>query len=198
MNRGVALLWFTAVGCVLVFARGDSGAYSRALAVARGLGVVSLGSLALALCVTPLARGLLALGRTLPHATRLRRALGLAAAGSGLLHALCAIAQSPLRLAEQLEEPALRWGLGALLVLCALGVTSFSAVLRRLRLSTWKELHRLAYVAFGCGVVHALLMPFAWTLPLLGVSAFALVFGLLRLLPPRTRATSTRARAVDP
>lgn len=191
--RVVVPLWAASVLSVGLLARGDATAYSRVLALTRGLGLVSLGFLSLALCVTPLARGLQLLGRGLPGVSRWRRALGLAALGGAALHAVCAVAQSPLSLAQQYADAGLCWGLGALLVLCALGVTSSGALLRRLRMTTWKELHRLAYAAFGCGVLHALLMPFAWTLPLLGGAACVLGLGLLRLVP-----TSTRGRAADP
>lgn len=193
MTRVVALLWLTVVLLVVLLSRGDVGAYSRLLALTRNLGLAGFGFLALSLCVTPLARLVQRLGRAWPRPSQLRRALGLAALGCALPHASCALVHSPLPLLEQYAEPGLRWGMGALLVLCALGVTSFGAVLRRLRLSTWKELHRLAYVAYGCGLVHALLMPFAWTRALLACAACVLGLGLLRLLP-----TSTRARAADP
>lgn len=183
----VVAIWLVSMVLASVLARGDADAYSRALAVARALGLVSLGFLALALCVSPLARVARALGRPLPQVSPLRRALGLAAASGALVHAVCATAQSPLRLTEQYAEPSLRWGLGALLVLCALALTSFAAVLRRLRLSTWKELHRLAYAAFGCAMLHALSMPFAWTLGLLGACAVVLTLGLLRILPSGER-----------
>ena len=178
LRCAVAGVWLVSVLLVMVFVRADVGAYSRALALARALGLLSLTYLGVTLCVSPLAR-LLRVG----PASNLRRALGLAAAASALLHATCAVWQSPLRLAEQYEEPGLRWGMGALLVLCALAVTSFGVVLRRLRLSTWKELHRLAYAAFGCGVLHALSMPFAWTVAILGGSVLVLLVGLLRFLP---------------
>jgi DMSO/TMAO reductase YedYZ heme-binding membrane subunit len=194
-SRAVTLVWLAAILTVGVCARGDHDAYSRALALTRALGLVSFGFLALALCATPVMRLLHVLHKPMPQLRASRRALGLAAVGGGLLHAFSASLQSPLQLVAQYEQPALRWGMGALLMLCALGVTSFASVLRRLRLSTWKELHRLAYVAFACAAVHALLMPFAWTLGLLGVCAFVIVFGLLRALP---RATSSREPAADP
>jgi sulfoxide reductase heme-binding subunit YedZ len=181
--------WIAGVLIACLLARGDVGAYSRALALTRAFGLISLCFLSLALCVSPLARLARALHRPFGgHVSNLRRASGLAAASGALLHAACAVTQSPLRWSEQFEEASLRWGIGALLVLCALALTSFGAVLRRLRLSTWKELHRLAYAAFGCAVLHALLMPFAWTLGILGGCCCVLAVGVLRLLPGPERS----------
>jgi DMSO/TMAO reductase YedYZ heme-binding membrane subunit len=52
-------------------------------------------------------------------------------------------------------------GLSALAVLTLLLLTSFAAVITRLRLRYWKELHRLSYAAALLVAQHVLLAPFA-------------------------------------
>lgn len=187
-NRWVGLLWLSSlVGSWLLFA-GDGDAYSARVAGARALGYHAWALLSAALCVSPLQRLLGTLGYALSGAS-LRRALGLAAWASGLLHAFVGALSSPLSIGAQLDDPHLRFGVGALGVLCVLGATSFSPVVRSLRLRSWKELHRLAYVAWGCATAHALLGPYAWTRGLLTLALVIAGFGLLRLLPRRERST---------
>jgi sulfoxide reductase heme-binding subunit YedZ len=79
--------------------------------------------------------------------------------------------------------PHLRAGLLALCVLVALLLSSFPSLVRLLGLRTWKELHRLAYVAALLVLQHVLLAPFAPRATVLLLFALAAGVGLLRWLP---------------
>jgi DMSO/TMAO reductase YedYZ heme-binding membrane subunit len=182
-NRWVAGVWLASAIAVCVVMVGDNDAYSDQLARTRGLGWHALVALSGALCITPISRWL-------RESAKLRRALGLAAVSSALLHALLAVTRSPLVLREQLADAHLRFGLGALLVLGLLAITSFPRIVVLLRLHSWKELHRLAYVAWGCVLLHALLSAYAWTRGLFGLTAIVALVSLLRLVPKRERAPS--------
>ncbi len=83
----------------------------------------------------------------------------------------------------------MRAGLSALLILSLLLMTSFPSTVRRLHLRGWKELHRLAYVAFACVIHHCLLSPFAPRTWLLGVVTVVLLIGSLRLWPRKHGTT---------
>jgi methionine sulfoxide reductase heme-binding subunit len=179
----VAALWAASSLALLLGPSGDADAYSAAVASTRALGYQAFVFLSAALCVSPLRRWL-------PHSTTLRRALGLASAGSALLHVAIAVATSTISLGEQLADPQLRFGIGSFAVLLLLAITSFPAAVRALGLRSWKELHRLAYVAWVCALLHGLLSPYAWLSALVGIAAPVLVLAWLRLLPKR--------REVDP
>lgn len=168
-----ALAGATALG---VLVRGDSDAYSDNVALARAFGYHAFVLLSAALCVSPLRRWI-------REPVRLRRALGLAAAGSALFHALAGVWSSPLGLGEQLADPRLRFGFGALLVLALLFVTSFPAVVSSVALRSWKELHRLAYVAWISALLHGLLSPYVWIRGLCAIAAFVVLLAPLRLIP---------------
>jgi sulfoxide reductase heme-binding subunit YedZ len=177
----VALLWLATFIALLLMAAGDGDAYDRSVALARALGWQSVTALVAALCVTPISRWL-------QQASKLRRALGLAAVTSALIHALITISTSPLRLREQLVDAHLRFGFGALLLLVLLGLTSFPRVVARLHLRSWKELHRLAYIAWLCAVLHAFLSPYAWMAGVIGMTLVVMVAAAARLWP-RPRRT---------
>jgi methionine sulfoxide reductase heme-binding subunit len=154
--------------------------------LARLGGYAALALLCAALCASPLAR---LLSRSKPElAARIagmRRALGIAAACAALGHALFAFTVLEISLPLAWSWPHLRMGLFSLGILCALLITSFPTLVRALRLRTWKELHRLAYLAFALAISHALLAPFAAPRALLAIFAGCVLFGLLRLVPRR-------------
>jgi sulfoxide reductase heme-binding subunit YedZ len=164
-------------------ARGDFDAYTYAWAWTRGVGWLALSCLAAALCASPLLKCV----RLKPGlAVRWRRSLGLAAVGGGLIHAGSALKDVPASAA--FDTPGLRAGLACLLILFGLGATSFPRLVRRLRLRNWKELHRLAYLAFPLALFHALQSPFAPLRALLWLALIVLVLAPLRWLPSRDRS----------
>jgi DMSO/TMAO reductase YedYZ heme-binding membrane subunit len=165
--------------------RGEADAYSRAVSLTRACGWCTLLALCAALCATPLAKLLRVCGmRDLAGLPGLRRALGIAAGGCGLLHASVALFAVPGTRETLWVAPQLRAGSAALLILTLLLATSFKPLLR-----SWKELHRLAYLAAAFAFLHVLLGPFAPLRIVLALAAFTLGFGLLRGL--RTRAGIT-------
>lgn len=159
-----------------LFVTGDSDAYSTVIAQTRALGYASFLLLSAALCVSPFARWI-------RERAQLRRALGLAAAAMTFIHALLAVTSSPLCLADQLADARLRFGFGAFAVLCVLAITSFPRVVSWSRLRSWKELHRLVYVAWICALLHGLLSPYAWLRGLCVIAASVLILAILRWLP---------------
>jgi DMSO/TMAO reductase YedYZ heme-binding membrane subunit len=193
--RSPRLPWLIAgVACSL---SGIGGAWSLAqaypplvyLTLSRVSGWLSLGCLALTLCVSPWARASLRLWqgpRWAPHAASLRRTLGMTSAWLALLHAGFGAIQlhepGKLGLAWLLETAHARAGLSALLILVLLLLTSFPSVVRALHLRAWKELHRLAYVGFACAAQHVLLSPFAPRVWVLGLIGATLLIGMLRLV----------------
>jgi sulfoxide reductase heme-binding subunit YedZ len=183
---GVGLLLWAELSMIWLGSSGDGDAYSRQLALTRGVGWSALITLCLALSVTPVVRLLSNLG--VPWAAKLqpwRRSLGVAAGSGALMHAWNACFALPNLRATWLVVPQLRAGAGALLILTLLLLTSFPRVVQRLHFRSWKELHRLAYVALGLALIHTLFSPFA---PLRAVLLLVLVtfaIGGLRALPRR-------------
>jgi methionine sulfoxide reductase heme-binding subunit len=179
-----SVLWLLAVG--LAAAR-EAWPVARELMLSRGTGWLALTLLLASLCITPLAR---LWARCFPKSgswwrasNAWRRALGMLAAWLALLHAGLAFAGLPAGSAGMLITwPHLRAGLCALVLLLLLLATSFGAVIQRLRLSLWRELHRLVYVAALLVLQHVLLSPFAPRALTLGLFGAALLLGLLRLL----------------
>jgi sulfoxide reductase heme-binding subunit YedZ len=88
----------------------------------------------------------------------IRRHLGLAALGYAALHLTLYVADLNGDLVKAAAEVALRFyltiGFVALLILLALGATSFDAAIKRLGAERWNRLHRLAYLAAVIAVVH--------------------------------------------
>jgi sulfoxide reductase heme-binding subunit YedZ len=182
---GGCALWLLGVG--LAAAR-EAWPVAGELTLARGTGWLALVLLLASLCITPLARlwaRCFATSRPSGGARDAwRRALGMLAAWLALLHAGLAFAGLPAGSAEMLIAwPHLRAGLSALVLLLVLLATSFGAVIRRLRLSLWRELHRLVYVAALLVLQHMLLSPFAPRALTLGLFGAALLLALLRFLP---------------
>ncbi len=108
---------------------------------------------------------------------RWRRALGISAALAAIAHLAIGLA-GPLRdsLSALWSWPTYRAGALATAILALLLLTSFPAVVRRLRVRVWKPLHRLVYVAGVLVVLHLLRLPFA---PLVGVLLFGASFAVL-------------------
>jgi len=185
------------VTCVLassVVVANGAGASWPALSellLARGTGWLACGTLWLSLCVSPVAR---LARRVFPGARGpfsapvLRRALGMTAAWLALAHALVALT-GPLegKYTVMLDTTHLASGLLALAVLLLLLLTSFDAVIQRLRLRYWKPLHRLAFAAALLVLQHLALSPSCprWlVLSLAGTLALGIA---LRALPGSTR-----------
>jgi DMSO/TMAO reductase YedYZ heme-binding membrane subunit len=185
-TAGVALLVLAAVA---LLAASEHWPVARELVLCRGTGWLALAALLLSLM--PFGRVAARFGHDrsalLPVA---RRALGMASAWLALIHAALALTTA-LRWnwAALLSWPHLRAGLTALGALTVLLVTSFGAVVTRLRLRTWKELHRLSYVAALLALQHVLLSPFAPRTLTLALFGSLLALGGLRFLsrtgPPR-------------
>ena len=173
-NGLVAGLCIVSVIAVAFIAKGESDAYSDAVAMVRGLGYITFVALSAALCISPLRAWI-------RESAKLRRALGLSAASAAALHAFAAIMNSPLSLREQFADTHLRFGMGAFAVLFLLALTSFPSVVRWMHLRSWKELHRLAYVAWLCALLHALLSPYTWMIGLFGAASVVLLLGVLRV-----------------
>ncbi len=77
-------------------------------------------------------------------------------------------------LEEIVERVYLWFGTASLVIMIPLAITSFDSMVTRIGPKRWKLLHRLAYVAVLCGVVHYYLLVKAdTTQPLI----FAIVFG---------------------
>jgi DMSO/TMAO reductase YedYZ heme-binding membrane subunit len=177
------------VGCAFVLARGEGDAYSQALARARWLGWIALAGLCAALCASPLRR--LCPARWSANIARARRALGIGAAACALLHATLAWLDGAWAGWRVLQDPQLRAGACAALILGVLWATSYPRSVKRMRLRSWKELHRLAYPALAFASLHVALGPFAPLRPLLWLLGVTLGFGLLRLLPQPSAAADS-------
>jgi sulfoxide reductase heme-binding subunit YedZ len=174
------------LGSVLLYP-GDDDAYTRELAETRACGWLALLVLCAALCVTPLRQLLRFSGRELGRVLNpLRRVLGIAAAGCAVVHAVLALACVPGTRTGLFNQAQLRAGFAALLILVLLLATSFRPIVR-----TWKELHRLAYVALPLAFLHVLLGPFAPLRAALTLGAVTFAVGVLRILPARADAAAS-------
>lgn len=150
----------------------------------RSTGWTAIAGLSLALAMSPLAR---ATGRDLGA---LRRGFGVAAAVAGAAHAAIVLSGPWIDdVTFLLYEPQYRAGATTLAILSILAMTSFSPVLRVLRLKHWRDLHFLAYVAMLSSVHHVALSSHASVWWLIGIGAVAslllAVRGPLRLLRGR-------------
>jgi len=185
-----------AAGCALLatsawsLTQGD--APQIRLSLARSSGWLAFLTLALTLCMTPLSRVAARLHPAWARgAAPLRRALGIHCAGLAWMHAAFGSSEGyDGSLAWLVDGAHFRAGLTALLILSVLAWTSFPAAVRALSLRAWKELHRLAYVAFACAAQHTLLSPFAPRRWVLGTIAATLLLGVLRAVTKPARAAS--------
>jgi methionine sulfoxide reductase heme-binding subunit len=194
--RLAAALAALALLAVALLALSEPWPPARALVLARGSGWSACGALLISLALTAVSRiaGVLAPAGTRPWpipAPVLRRAFGMTAAWLGAVHALIAVL-GPLdgSLRALLLTAHLIAGLSALALLALLLLTSFAAVVQRLRLRSWKELHRLSYAAALLVAQHVLLAPFVARRVALGLLAAVLVLIAARLLPRVRRVRS--------
>lgn len=181
-SAGGISLGLATLGAALTLAYGLADPYTpiRALRLVSASGWLAASFLALALCVSPLSHGLRLVGRTRPAwLLALRRSFGLAAAGCGLVHGSYAWFGLPGIPALALSLAWLRAGVLTLCILLTLFATSYDAVIRRLRLQHWKELHRLVYAAAIALTIHLILGPFGS--PAIELGYLSLVFALLSL-----------------
>ena len=135
--------------------RGTIGANPIAESLNR-FGLLALIFLILALAMTPLR---IVFGLSWP--ITLRRLLGLFAFFYVCLHfsvwmVLDFFFDWPRMWADIVKRPYITVGMAALLSLIPLAATSTTGMIRRLGARNWTRLHRLAYVAAVCGVVHYL------------------------------------------
>jgi DMSO/TMAO reductase YedYZ heme-binding membrane subunit len=117
-------------------------------------GMMALIFLILTMAVTPVRKVF-----GLNWVIQLRRMLGLYAFFYACLHFLCFYSlDRAFSFSSTLHEIIVRkyiwFGMTALLVMVPLAVTSTNAMIKRLGGKRWRALHRLAYVAAICGVIH--------------------------------------------
>jgi len=117
-------------------------------------GMMTLIFLVLTMAVTPL-RKITGLNWLI----QFRRMLGLYAFFYACLHFLCFFSLDrgfsiSSTLTEMLKRKYLIVGSTALLVMVPLAITSTNGMIKRLGGKRWRALHRLAYVAAICGVIH--------------------------------------------
>jgi len=171
--RWLPALALLAVGGGAAFAAGDWTAATW-VGASRASGWVAATFLLGTLAASPFGAGMAS-----STVRQWRRALGISAALAALAHLAIGLG-GPLResLGALWSWPTYRAGTLATAVLTLLLLTSFPAVVRRLRVRVWKPLHRLAYVAGALTLLHLLRLPFA---PLVGVLLFGAALVLLLL-----------------
>jgi DMSO/TMAO reductase YedYZ heme-binding membrane subunit len=112
-----------------------------------------------------------------------RRMLGLYAFFYGCLHFLCFFSLDRAfsvasTLTEMLKRKYLILGSAALLMMVPLAITSTNGMIKRLGGKRWRALHRLAYVAAICAVIHYYMQVKADTRqPLVFAAVLALLLG---------------------
>lgn len=168
-------------------------AFEREIFWLRASGWLAVSALLLALSATPIGRLVARVSRRPLGAllAALRRALGVSAAALATLHGALAL-RTYLggSLAHLWDLPWVRGGILAWAILLALWITSYPTLVERLRVRSWKPLHRLAYVAALFALQHTLLSPLAPRAWVIGVFGVALVIGLGRFLPQRRSSPS--------
>jgi sulfoxide reductase heme-binding subunit YedZ len=141
-------------------------------------GMMTLIFLTLTMAVTPLRRI-----TGLNWLIQFRRMLGLYAFFYGCLHFLCFFSLDrgfsvTGTLTEMLKRKYLIVGSTALLVMVPLAITSTNGMIKRLGGKRWRTLHRLAYVAAICGVIHYYMQVKADTRqPLVFAAVLAILLG---------------------
>ncbi len=146
-----------------------------------------LGELTYRLLAVNLAWGsLLALGwmpKRIRRFSLLRRHLGVVTFFYALLHVTFYVLKEGdvgVALSQLFEKTYLVIGMSALLILCALTITSNNLAMRKLK-KNWKKLHRLAYLAFALATVHFGLIEKEDWYEVLPVAAPLLLLYLLRI-----------------
>jgi sulfoxide reductase heme-binding subunit YedZ len=135
-----------------------------------------------------------------------RRPLGLAAFGYGVLHFLVYFLMGQKGNVEYVVEDAMRvssrWsGWLSLLLLLPLALTSTDGMVRRLGGKRWKLLHRLVYPATAAAIWHAYRVATEHSLDYTLTETTAIVFGvlmLMRLIRFRRGRTSDATESVTP
>ena len=126
-----------------------------------------------------------------PRALQLRRMLGVAALGYGLVHLALYVGNEHLRLGHVLLEivkrPYLSTGFTALVGLAVLGWTSTDSAMKRLG-RQWKPLHKLAYPLTALGILHFYMQSKINISEPVLMSGLFLWLMLWRLVPARWRA----------
>lgn len=142
--------------------------------------------LTVSLAVTPAIRIL-----TYPRLISIRRMLGVGALAYLLLHVLLYIADQGFDLPKVGSEIVLRTyltiGFVALLILAALGATSFDGMVRHLG-RRWTQLHKLVYVAAALAAVHFFMQTKIQAYEASLIAGFLLTLGLYRLAAKRRLA----------
>jgi len=141
-------------------------------------GMMTLTFLMLTMAVTPVRKVF-----GLNWVIQLRRMLGLYAFFYACLHFLCFYSlDRGFSISSTLHEIVARkyiwFGITALLVMTPLAITSTNAMIKRLGGKRWRALHRLAYVAAICGVIHYYMQVKADVrLPLVFAAVLAILLG---------------------
>ncbi len=162
-------------------------------------GMMTLVFLVLTMAVTPL-RKITGLNWLI----QFRRMLGLYAFFYGCLHFLCFFSLDRAfsitsTLTEMLKRKYLILGSTALLVMVPLAITSTNGMIKRLGGKRWRALHRLAYVAGICGVIHYYMQVKADTRqPLVFAAVLAILLGYRLLNYWRQRQTPAATPVAKP
>ena len=139
--------------------------------------------LTVSLAVSPAIRIL-----TYPRLISIRRMLGVSALAYLLLHFGLYIADQGFDLGKVASEIVLRVyltiGFVALLIMAALGATSFDSMVRRLG-KRWSQLHKLVYLAALLAVVHFFMQTKIQAFEASLIAGFLLILGLYRLAAKR-------------
>jgi methionine sulfoxide reductase heme-binding subunit len=154
LKAGVWAVGLAPVVCLLWWAWHDDLTANPIDFVTRTLGVWTLRFLLAALALTPIR---LVFGVSWP--ILLRRLVGLFAFFYVALHfavwlVLDHFFDWPTMAADVLKRPFITAGMGALVLLVPLAVTSTSGMVKRLGGRAWRRLHRLVYAAAVLGVLH--------------------------------------------
>lgn len=123
-----------------------------------------------------------------PRLISVRRMLGVSALAYLLLHVGLYIADQGFDLPKVASEVVLRTyltiGFVALVILAALGATSFDGMVRRLG-RRWNQLHMLVYPAAALGAVHFFMQTKIQAYEASLIAGFLLVLGMYRLAAKR-------------
>lgn len=129
-----------------------------------------------------------------PRLISIRRMLGVSALAYLLLHFLLYIADQgfdPARVASEIVlRVYLTIGFVGLLILAALGATSFDSMVRRLG-RRWNQLHKLVYLAAGLAAVHFFMQTKIQAYEASLIAGFLLMLGLYRLAANRRLALTS-------